>query len=55
MMPRGQLTKIDLESRIYKLKTALYNGQHGDKGGDWHDGHHDALNKVLDILQEYRV
>lgn len=54
-MPRGQLTKIDLESRIYKLKTALYNGQHGSKSGDWHDGHHAAINKVLDILQEYRL
>ena len=54
-MPRGQLTKIDIEARIYKLKTALYNGQHGDKSGDWHDGHHQALNNVLDILQEYRL
>ena len=54
-MPRGQLTKIDIEARIYKMKTALYNGQHSDKGGDWHDGHHQALNHVLDILQEYRL
>ena len=54
-MPRGQLSKIDIESRIYKLKTALFEGEHSDKSGDWHDGHHDALNKVLDILQEYRL
>ena len=54
-MSTGRLTKIDLESRIYKLKTQLYNGSHGDKNGDWHDGHHDALNKVLDIIGEYRL
>jgi hypothetical protein len=54
MMPRGQMSKIDIEAKIYKLKTELYDGSRSDKNGDWHDGHHDALNKVLDILQEYR-
>lgn len=53
-MPRGIMTKIDLESRLYKLKTALYNGTHHDKGSEWHDGAHYSLNKVLEILQEYR-
>ena len=53
-MPRAIMTKIDLEARLYKLKTALYDGQHHDKSGDWHDGYHEALNKVLDILQEWR-
>ena len=55
MMPRGALTKIDIQARIYKLKTALYDGQYSEKNGDWHDGHHAALNKVLDLLQEYRI
>jgi len=54
-MPRGQMSKIDIEARIYKLKTALYDGQHSGKSGDWHDGAHDSLTKVLDILQEYRL
>jgi hypothetical protein len=54
-MPRGEMLKIDLEARLYKMKTALYDGQHSNKNGDWHDGHHAAINKVLDILQEYRV
>lgn len=53
MMPRGLMQKIDIQARIYKLKNALYNGEHQDKNGDWHDGHHEALNKVLDILNEY--
>jgi hypothetical protein len=48
------MTKNDVEARIYKLKNALYNGQHQNKNADWHDGTHYALNKVLDILQEYR-
>ena len=53
-MPRGIMLKTDMLARIYKLKTSLYNGEHKEKPGLWHDGAHDALNKVLDILQEYR-
>ena len=51
---RGRVSNIDILSRVYKLKTALYNGQHHDKSGDWHDGAHESLNKILDILNEYR-
>lgn len=53
-MPRGYMNKIDLQARIYKIKTALYDGKYEEMTEDWHDGHHDALNKVLDALQEYR-
>ena len=53
-MPKNQMKKIDIEPRLYKLKTSLYNGQHEDKNGDWHDGAHYALGKVLEIIQEYR-
>lgn len=53
-MPRSIMLKSDMLARIYKLKTSLYNGEHKEKPGLWHDGAHDALNKVLDILQEYR-
>lgn len=52
-MPRGTLTKIDIQARIYKLKNSLYNGQYQNKNADWHDGHHEALNKILNILNEY--
>jgi len=52
-MPRSQITKIDLLSRIYKMKTRLYEGQHREKSGDWHDGYHQALNEVLNIVDEF--
>jgi hypothetical protein len=52
-MPRGNLTKSDMLARIYKIKTALYNGEYRHKNAGWHDGAHEALNKVLDILNEY--
>jgi len=52
-MPRSRMSKVDILSRVYKLKTALYNGQHHDKSGDWHDGAHKALNDVLDIIDEF--
>ena len=52
-MPRGRLDKVDILARVYKMKTALYDGQHSDKSGDWHDGAHDAINKVLDAINEY--
>ena len=52
-MPRGRIDKVDMLSRVYKIKTALYNGQHSDKSKDWHDGAHEALSKVLDALNEY--
>jgi hypothetical protein len=52
-MPRSRLSKIDILPRIYKLKTALYDGKHHDKGGEWHDGYHEALNDILDMLDEF--
>lgn len=54
-MSTGRLTKIDIEARIYKLKNSLYNGEYQDKNGDWHKGYHYALDKVLDIINEYRL
>ena len=52
-MARGRMSKVDILSRVYKMKTALYNGQHHDKSGEWHDGAHEALSKVLEALNEY--
>ena len=52
-MPRGILTKNDLFSKIYKLKTSLYNGDYIEKTEDWHDGAHEALTKILNYMQEY--
>ena len=47
------MSKVDMLSRVYKMKTALYNGQHSDKSDEWHEGAHEALSKVLDALNEY--
>jgi len=52
-MSTGSVSKIDLLARVYKLKTALYNGSRQDKNGEWHDGAHHAYNEILDILNEY--
>ncbi len=53
-MPRNQITKIDIVSRVYKMKTSLYDGKQIDKSSEWHDGAHKALNDVLNILDEFR-
>jgi hypothetical protein len=52
-MPHGFVTKNDILARVYKIKTELYDGQKEDKNSDWHDGAHDSLNKILNLLQEY--
>ncbi len=53
-MPRGIMLKPDILTKIYKLKTKLFDGEHSDKGAEWHEGAHFAYNKILDTLQEYR-
>ena len=52
-MPRGLMNKVDILARVYKMKNELYNGTHYAKDKEWHDGAHDALNRVLDLLNEY--
>lgn len=52
-MSRVRMRKGDLLTKIYKLKTDLYNGTYDKKEGQWHEGAHHALNKVLEHLQEY--
>jgi len=47
------MSKVDILARVYKMKNELYNGTHYAKGKEWHDGAHDALNRVLDLLNEY--
>jgi len=54
-MSKNNVTKDELLCRVLKLKNELYNGLNYGKGGEWHNGAHDALNRVLDILQEYRL
>ena len=53
-MPRNYVTKKDVEVRVLKLKNQLYDGSWSGRNAQWHDGAHEMLNKVLEILQEYR-
>ena len=51
-MPRGSITKYEIESHLYKLKDELHY-----RDTDLHVSKHLAeeyLNKVLDKLQEFR-
>jgi len=52
-MSRARMSKVDMLARAYKLKNELYDGTYHDKSAEWHDGAHNALNRVLDILNEY--
>ena len=53
-MPRGRLLKVDMLAKVYKLKTELYDKENNTgMTGQWYDGAHDSLDKVLDILNEY--
>ena len=53
-MPRGSLHKIDMLAKVYKLKTELYKKDtNSGMTGQWYDGAHDSLDKVLDIINEY--
>jgi len=54
-MPRNYVTKDEMRCRVLKLKKELYDGSLYSKGTEWHNGAHDMLNRVLDILQEYSV
>jgi hypothetical protein len=53
-MPRNMIAKDEMEVRILKLKNELYDGSWTARDDDWHDGAHTMLNRVLNILQEYR-
>lgn len=52
-MPRATVSKVDILARVYKMKTSLYKGEYQHKNGEWHEGAHHMLNKVLDALNEY--
>ncbi|AOV60343.1 hypothetical protein N161109_197 [Synechococcus phage S-CAM9] len=48
------MKKDELNVRVLKLKKMLYDGTYHEANADWHDGAHHMLNKVLDVLDEYR-
>ena len=47
------MTKDEIKTYVLKCKNELYNGTHMNKNGDWHDGAHHALNKILNKIEEY--
>lgn len=53
-MPRNELELEELKVRVLKLKNKLYEGSWSARNSDWHEGAHTMLNRVLEILQEYR-
>lgn len=53
-MAKEKLTKEKLKVRLHKLKIALYEGVYHNKNGDWHEGAHHMITKVLNILDEYQ-
>lgn len=55
-MPRGHVTKLDALARVMKLKTKLYEGEiMSDKSPQHKDGAHEALNLILEFLDEYHT
>ena len=47
-MPRGRLTKVDMEAKVYKLFGQLDKEKEEEKGLAYR-----YLHKVLDIIEEY--
>tara|TARA_A100001391_G_scaffold126630_2_gene86595 strand:- start:2866 stop:3030 length:165 start_codon:yes stop_codon:yes gene_type:complete len=52
-MPRANLTKADMMSRVLKLKHELYSNQYNYYSEDQKDSAHAMLNMILDIVNEY--
>ena len=55
IMPKNAVNRDELECRVLKLKNELYNGSWSGRGQEWHNGAHTMLNRVLDMLSEYRI
>lgn len=56
-MPRNNIPKDELKTKIYKLKTSLFENRKEHSvptAQSWYDGAQESLNEVLNILDEYR-
>ena len=54
-MSSGQLNKVDMQARAFKLKNELYERcERHDMSEQECRGAEDYLNKVLDVVDEYR-
>ena len=45
------MRKVDIEPRILKLKTEIYEGRYDGASEEWLNGAHHSLNLVLNILK----
>jgi hypothetical protein len=53
-MPRGRLTKVDILSKVYKMKKDLHDNQ-SLRSREWTEGSQDTLNKLIDFINEYHI
>lgn len=54
-MPRNQLTKAEILTRVLKLKHGLFTGSYGnDWSPDQKKAAHFALDQILNAIEEYR-
>ena len=54
MSGRNYVTKEEINLRVLKLKTEIFDKQYKGATKDWEDGAHFMLNRVLHMLHEYR-
>lgn len=53
-MPRGRLTKVDVLSKIYKLKNSIYDNQIcRDYSAEQKQAAQQILNELLNQINEY--
>lgn len=53
-MPKNSLKRDEFLVKVTKMKNELYNGSYSARNAEWHEGAHHTLNKVMDMLDEYR-
>lgn len=54
-MPRNSMTKIDLQSKIYKWKIELLENRYKTElSTEMKNGYNEALNDILETIKEYR-
>jgi len=49
-MPKGNMRKVDIEPRILKLMTEIYEGKYDGASEEWLNDAHYSLNMILNIL-----
>jgi len=53
-MPRNQISAVEIKTKVERLKNELYWEEH-KYGSEARGLAHKYLNKVLDVLDEYRL